>query len=183
MGIVKVPDSVLNERAKPVQKADKTLIKIIEAMKKTLLSTRDPIGVGLAAPQIGKSLRIFITKPWEKSPISVFINSEIVWQSPDKTTGVPQRKNKFEGCLSIPDIWGMVHRAKKIKLRYQLPTTNYQLQTHTRTFSGFLATIIQHEMDHLNGMLFTQRVLEQKEKLYKLVKNKNGEETFKEIKI
>lgn len=183
--IVRVANPVLTTPSKPVDEIDKKILELIEGMKKTLLSTRSPKGVGLAAPQVGHSLRLFITKPWPRSPFTVFINPEIIWQSEEKTDkGVPERKNKFEGCLSIPDIWGVVHRAKKIKVRYQqLSTFNYQLLTKTRAFSGFLATIIQHEIDHLNGILFTQLGLQQKEKLYKLVKDEKGNDVFEEITI
>lgn len=184
MDIVKTPNPVLLAKEKTVNKVDKTILDLIEQMKKTLLATKEPKGVGLAAPQIGKSLRIFITKPWDTSPISVFINPEITWMSEDKTEGVPERDKKYEGCLSIPSVWGLVHRAKKIKVSYQtLGPLPFTLYPRNRTFSGFLATIIQHEIDHLNGILFTKRVLEQGEKFYKVVKNSKGEEEFEEIEI
>lgn len=177
--IVKVPEMVLTAPAKPVEKINKKVLDLVEEMKKTLLATKNPKGVGLAAPQVGKSLGIFIAKAWPKSPISAFINPRISWFSEQKTEGVPQRKNKYEGCLSIPGIWGMVHRSQTLRLSYQA----IDGKKHNRTFKAFLATIIQHEMDHINGILFTQRVLEQKEKLYKLVKGKDGKELFKEIEV
>lgn len=183
MKIVETPDQVLNQIAKPVLKLDRKLLDFIAEMQDTLVALKEPKGVGLASAQVGRSLRLFITKPWEHSPFTVFINPEIIWISEEKTTGVPQRKNKFEGCLSIPDVWGTVHRAKKVKVRYQEPTINNRLITRTRTFSGFMATIIQHEIDHINGILFTSRVLEQKEKLYKLVKSKDGKETFEPLEV
>ncbi len=181
--IVKVPNAVLTTPAKSIDKIDKKILELIEEMKKTLLATKDPIGVGLAAPQVGSPIQIFIVKPWPRSPFTVFINPEIVWESTDKTEkGVPERKNKFEGCLSIPNIWGVVHRAKEIKLQYLTPET-YNLKPTTRAFAGFLATIIQHEVDHLNGILFTQRVLEQKEKLFKIVKDEKGKDVFEPLEI
>lgn len=184
MQIVKVPKAVLNAPVQTVTAVDKKLLDFIEEMKKTLVATDNPRGVGLAAPQVGHSLRIFITKPWPRSPFTIFINPEIVWRSEEKTEdGVPQRKNKYEGCLSIPDIWGVVHRAKKIKVKSYQITMNRHLITKERLFSGFLATIIQHEIDHLNGILFTQRVLEQREKLFKLVKDEKGEDTFEPLEI
>lgn len=184
LGIVKTPNPVLLAKAKIVKKIDKTIFGLIEDMKKTILATKEPKGVGLAAPQVGKSLRIFITKPLDTSPFTVFINPEIIWVSNEKTEGVPERDKKYEGCLSIPTIWGLVHRAKKIKVRYQtLGPKPFTLYPRTRTFSGFLATIIQHETDHLNGILFTKRVLEQGEKFYKVVKNAKGEEEFEEIEL
>lgn len=192
MQIVKVPNEVLTTPAKAVLTSNKKVLELIEEMKKILLATDNPKGVGLAAPQVGQSVRLFITKPTVKAPFTVFINPQIIWQSEEKTDGVPERDKKFEGCLSIPNVWGMVHRAKKIRVKYQQPTANpstslrtsYQLTTKTRTFSGFLATIIQHETDHINGILFTQRVLEQKEKLYKVKgKDEKGDDVFEEIEL
>lgn len=183
MEVISAPHLVLNQKAKPVNKIDRQVLDIIEKMKETLLAANDPKGVGLAAPQIGKPLRLFIAKPSPKSPFLVFVNPEIVEFSKENFKKIPRREQKLEGCLSIPSVWGKVHRAKEVKLRYQLITPNSQLVTKTRIFSGFMATIIQHEMDHLNGILFTQRVLEQKEKLFKLVKNKKGEDRFQELTV
>ena len=76
--IVTAPNPVLSGTAKPVVKVDKDIVKIIEEMKETLLATTDPKGVGLAAPQVGKSLKIFIAKPTDNSKIYVFINPEII---------------------------------------------------------------------------------------------------------
>lgn len=180
MQIVKVPDSILTTPSKPVAKMDKKTLDFIEGMKQTLVGTKNPKGVGLAAPQAGKNVQIFVTRPSEKSPISVFINPEVLSTSTEKTDGVPQRANKFEGCLSIPNVWGVVHRNQSVRLSYQTPDG----KKHTRTFTGFLATIIQHEIDHINGILFTQRVLEQKNKLFKITgKDKEGNDVFEEIEI
>lgn len=179
-----MPSGVLTTPSKPVEKVDKKVLELIEEMKKILLATDNPKGVGLAGPQVGQSVRIFLTKPTPKAPFGVFINPEIIWVSEEKTDGVPERDKKFEGCLSIPNVWGMVHRAKKIKIKYYQITMNHELITKTRTFSGFLATIIQHETDHINGILFTQRVLEQKEKLYKITgRDEKGDDVFEEIEI
>src|SRR3989344_6061202 len=73
---------------------------------------------------------------------------------------------KLEGCLSIPNIWGYLQRPEKIRLRYM----DIQGKIMDREISGFMATICQHEMDHLNGILLTQRVLEQNQKLYQIEK-------------
>jgi len=148
-------------------------------MKKTLLATENPKGVGLAAPQIGESLKIFITKPFPKSEIQVFLNPEIIWKSEKLTEGVPERENKLEGCLSVPGIWGLVRRHQSIKLKYLSPDGKIRVQK----FSGFLATIIQHEMDHLEGRLFSARVLEQHGKFYKIEKNAEGKEFLQELKL
>lgn len=179
--IVKAPNSVLAQKAKEIIKVDKTVLKVVEEMKTSLLSATDPIGVGLAAPQIGKSLQLFITKPTAQSDVGVFINPKIK-KIEDKKTNSKKKKikaKKLEGCLSLPDIWGEVTRHPIIQIEY----LDEYGRKHNKKFSGFMATIIQHEMDHLNGVLFPKRVFEQKGVLYKSEKNEKGEEIFDEIKI
>jgi peptide deformylase len=187
--IVKTPNPVLTTVAKPVASFDKKLQKILQDMEVTLLNTSDPIGVGLAAPQVDISLQIFLARPTENAPVLPFINpmiissSEIIKESIKKLSKKERReaedKKILEGCLSMPNIWGHVTRSQKIVLTYQDSTG----KKHTTTFTGFMATIIQHEVDHLNGILFTKHVLSQREKLYKSYKNKNGEEEFEEINL
>ena len=106
-------------------------------------------------------------------------NPEIVKKSHLVTDGIPERSNKLEGCLSIPNVWGKVHRVSTLTLQYQ----DEKGEQRKEAFSGFLATIIQHETDHINGILFTQRVLEQKEKLFQVTSDENGEELLEEIKF
>lgn len=185
--IVTAPNPVLSQPAKllpidKVEKIDNGIKKIIAEMKEALLSAKDPEGVGLAAPQIGKSLRIFMIKPNVKSTIKTFINPKIIELRPvieDK----PKRKKldgtKLEGCLSLPNIWGIVQRKPEVTLYYM----DEQGREHTEDFKGFTATIIQHEMDHLEGILFPKRVLEQKGSLFKSKKNKKGEDEFEEIEL
>ena len=186
--IVTAPAEVLSQIAKPYPEksgkivVDKTLKKLISDMKETLLHTKDPEGVGLAAPQIGKSTKLFLAKPTSKSNISVFINPTIVEQKNATEKDVNKKKDdniQLEGCLSLPNIWGDVKRPGTITVSY----FDGDGQQHTETISGFLATIIQHEYDHLQGTLFPKRVLEQKGKLYKSIKNKKGEDEFEEMEI
>lgn len=197
--IVSAPAPVLSQIAKNVKKVDKYILKLLKDLDSALLLAKDPVGVGLAAPQVGVSLQIFIAKPTPKSPILVFINPVAITQkkaelNTEQRGSIPQRSSasasakfrdskKLEGCLSLPNIWGEVKRKPTIKLQFQLITNNNELITKTHTFSGFLATIIQHEMDHLNGVLFPKRVLEQKGQLYKSSKNEKGEDEFEEIEI
>lgn len=175
--VVTIPHSMLSTPAKTVTQFDKRLAKLVAEMKSTLVVAKNPKGVGLAAPQIGEPWRVFITRPKEESAIRVFVNPEIIKRSDEKTDGIPERENKLEGCLSIPKIWGKVTRAKTLTLRYQ----DEQGITHEEEFTGFLATIIQHETDHINGILFTQRVLEQKNKLYQTGKDEEGKEVLEEL--
>ena len=185
--IVTIPNPVLIKKAKPVARIDSRIIKIVTLMKKSLLSCKNPKGVGLAAPQIGFPLRIFITKPTDDAEIKEFINPECTWkdsalveiQRPKENKSLPHKEQKLEGCLSVPNVWGYLKRARAVKLRY-LDTEGIP---HEEKFVGFMATIIQHEMDHLDGILFTQRVIEQKEKLYEIEETADSKEKLVEIEI
>lgn len=179
MKILTTPNPILTTPSQPVEKIDKEMLDFIEEMKQTLLATTTPKGVGLAAPQVGKNWQIFLTKPYEKSAIKVFLNPEILGHSQELTKGVPEREKKFEGCLSIPKVWGIVKRYQTLKLKYKTPDN----QIHTQQFSGFLATIIQHETDHLQGKLFPSRTLQQKGKLYQVKKDQEGKEELEELKL
>jgi len=180
MKIVNVPNTVLTSPAQVVNAFDAKLKKLVSDMSAVLVATKNPKGVGLAAPQIGISQRVFIIKPTPKAPIDVFINPEIMHL--EETTPIDQKKsvdNRLEGCLSIPRIWGNVKRSWKILVKYQ----DIEGNVHKQEYSGFPATIIQHETDHLNGILFTQRVLEQGEKFYQSTLDANGKEALDEMKI
>ena len=192
--IVQAPNQVLSQTAKPVEKVDKTIKKLLKDMEETLVSQTDPEGVGLAAPQVGKSLQIFIVKQEPDSPLRIFINPEIVetFKKPSEkeAPGKNNTKNakgkkktnkgvQLEGCLSLKDVWGVVNRPYGVNLSYM----DESGKQHKKTFDGFLATIIQHEIDHLHGTLFPKRVLEQKNSLYHSVKNNKGEVEFEEIEI
>ncbi len=165
MKIVTVPNQVLSSPTKPVEKIDGNIKKIVVDMEKVLIAQDDPPGVGLAANQVGLNLSIFIIRPSEKSKTKVFINPKILqttpYNLPPKQKG--RKKVKLEGCLSIPRIWGPVKRTERVLLKYQDLTG----KEYEKWFSGFEATIIQHEMDHLNGVVFTQRAIEQKGQLYR----------------
>ena len=186
--IISAPNPVLSQASKPYvfQKNDKFLPAFLKEMEKALLGASDPKGVGLAAPQIGKNFAIFIAKPTEKSKISVFINPQIIDSEQDSSQKLSKAKSasggrvrKLEGCLSLPSIWGEVKRLPVVVLSYFDPRGVQR----TKKFTGFMATIVQHEVDHLNGVLFPKRVLEQKGKLYKSTKNKKNEDEFEEISI
>lgn len=174
--IVTVPNPILSQPTKPVVNFGKKLKKIIKDMSETLEAQNDPPGVGLAANQVGINLSIFIIKPTKKSPIKAFINAKIIKSEILNHDTKNQKKEavKFEGCLSIPRIWGPIKRADKVLLEYQ----DEQGNKKTEWFSGFEATIIQHEVDHLNGIVFTQRSLEQKQKLYREKKDSLEEINF-----
>ncbi|OGG14049.1 peptide deformylase [Candidatus Gottesmanbacteria bacterium RIFCSPHIGHO2_02_FULL_39_11] len=184
--IITIPNKVLVTKAKKVESLDKKVKDIVAVMKKDLVATKNPKGVGLAAPQIGVSLRIFMAKPTSDSTITTFINPEILETSDDlseieRPEGPRSLKKdqKLEGCLSIPGVWGHLRRASWVKVKY----LNENGEEKIEIYKGFMATIIQHECDHLDGILYTQRVLEQKEKLFSIETNEKGEETLEEIRI
>ncbi len=184
MKIVQAPEQVLSDKAKPVEKIDKYIKKLLTDMEVTLNNAKDPEGVGLAAPQVGKSLQIFIIKDHPSAPLLTFINPEIVaFHDVEKTQEEKENEKKhgvqLEGCLSLHDVWGVVKRRSEVTLSYM----DEHGDKHKKKFTGFLATIIQHEYDHLQGILFPKRVLEQKNPLYHSIKNKKGEIEFEEIEI
>lgn len=166
--IVTVPDPILRQPCKPIDKLDRKTMQIIASMEKTLLAAKNPEGVGLAAPQIGISLKIFFARPDLKKPPLLFINPEITsysqrLQTPDTKHGV------YEGCLSVPHHYSPIQRSMSVTVKYQLPVKSphgWELAAKTGAFSGFAAHIIQHEVDHLNGILFIDHVLSQNSKLY-----------------
>ena len=205
MKIVFAPNEVLSAPAKPVEKINSQVLKTIEQMKIALNSAKDPEGVGLAAPQIGVPLQIFIAKPNPAGKIMTFINPKIVeieglLQSftRKRKVGADERSEgarlrakrdkggrkkkevqKLEGCLSLKDIWGTVLRSPQVKVSF----LDEKGQQQTKVFKDFLATIDQHKYDHLQGILFPKRVLEQKGKLYKSSKDEKGEDLFEEIEL
>ena len=161
--IVNTPNKILNQPVRPVKKIDEKIKKLVIEMEEVLVIQEDPQGVGLAAPQVGVDLAIFIIKPTLKSRTEVFINPKILKLTTSHQTPVTKHKeSRLEGCLSIPLFWGPVNRAELVMLEYE-DLTGKKIQ---HLFKGFKATIIQHEMDHLNGILFTQRSIEQNQPLY-----------------
>jgi len=149
--IVTVPDQVLRRKARKITTFDKDLQVLIDDMIETM---RAAPGVGLAAPQVGISQRLIVVEYGEGEEeddnvprkLYVVINPEIVEASPEMVTGV-------EGCLSIPRMVGEVERHERIVVkglnRYGKPV-KYKL-------SGWVARIFQHEIDHLDGVLYTDR--------------------------
>ncbi|MFT4736938.1 MAG: peptide deformylase [Cyclobacteriaceae bacterium] len=157
--IVLFGDPVLKKKAASVEKEDINLKEFIDDMFETMYHAN---GVGLAAPQIGKSIRIFTidTTPMEddesKGVKQVFINPEIINEQ--------GRGWAFEeGCLSIPGIREDVHRLPKIKIRFQ----DENWVEHEKSFDGMIARVIQHEYDHIEGILFTDHITNLKKRLLK----------------
>lgn len=177
MQLTIIPNPVLRRKTEEISPGSiKTprIQNLISGMKETLKKTTN--GVGLAAPQIGESLRIFIvseeaeeidkvknqrweekreewkrnnTKPYEEREWNyyVYVNPTVKKISKKKLEGP-------EGCLSVPEKFGLVKRAEKISIQY-FDETGKKL---TRGFSKFFARVVQHELDHLNGTLFIDKV-------------------------
>lgn len=182
LDVVQAPDEVLADKAKPVEKVDADILALIEDMKQTLIAQTDPEGIGLAAPQVGKSVQLFIVKYDDESPFDVYLNpvlelgkeKEVVRKNTKE-----KAREKLEGCLSLKVIWGTVKRSKKVHMQWM----DVDGKEHKATFSGFYATILQHEYDHLQGILFPRRVLEQKGQLYKSHKNEDGKDVFDPVDL
>lgn len=160
-------DKILREKSKKVTKVDNELLKLIKNMYESM---RNASGVGLAANQIGSDKSIFVVdlspiEGYEKLKPLTFINPKIVYKS-DETIYFE------EGCLSIPTLRAEVERPEFIKIVYQ----DIDLKEKEIEADDFLARVIQHEYDHLRGILFTDRLDEEdKAKVkaeLKLIKNR-----------
>lgn len=171
--IIQSGDNRLRKVSKPVVKIDKKIKSLIQDLKDTLAVQKDPEGVGLAAPQIGVNLRVFVVgfKKLER----VVINPEIIEIKKDKTAKKKGKSEILEGCLSLPHYYGPLERESVVKIKY-LDENGAEI---TEEFKDFNAQIILHEIDHLNGFLFVDRLLEQKKKLYKL----DRDDTWEEVEL
>ncbi|HUC94654.1 MAG TPA: peptide deformylase [Candidatus Saccharimonadales bacterium] len=160
-------DPVLRLKSKPVVKVDKKILQLVQDLKDTLSVQKDPEGVGLAAPQIGKNLRVFVAN--YKGFDRVVINPVVlkIEKTPLSTKASQKQDSKreiLEGCLSLPYYYGPLKRAPKIIVKY----LNEKGEEITETFEGFNAQIIMHEIDHLEGILFVDHLLREKKPLYKV---------------
>jgi peptide deformylase len=157
--IVAYGHPVLKKRAQDIVKDEIDVQQLAEDMFETM---HHASGIGLAAPQIGKSLRMFIADatPLEDEKIGdwkqVFINAEIQEETGDDWAFE-------EGCLSIPNIREDVIRQEKLKIHY----FDENWEEHTEEFDGMQARIIQHEYDHIEGILFTDHLSAFKKRLLK----------------
>jgi peptide deformylase len=141
--ILILPDKRLRKVSEPVKKIDAGIRKLVEDMFETMY---DAPGIGLAAIQIGTPKRVVtmdLAKKDEPKKPQVFINPEILWTSEEKAT-------YEEGCLSIPEYYEEVERPDRVRFRY----TNLDGETVEQDAEGLMATCVQHEIDHLNGVLF-----------------------------
>lgn len=145
--LIILPDPVLRQVSKPVERVDEKLRGVARDMLDTMY---DAPGIGLAAIQIGEPLRMLVidlSKEDEPRAPQIFINPEIVEVSDDVST-------YEEGCLSIPDYYAEVERPRSVRVKYVDIEGHEQLDAA----EGLLATCLQHEIDHLNGVLFIDHI-------------------------
>ena len=141
--ILIIPDKRLRQVSEPIKKIDAGIRKLVEDMFETMY---DAPGIGLAAIQVGMPKRVVtmdLAKKDDPKQPQVFVNPEILWSSEEKAT-------YEEGCLSIPEYYDEVLRPAKVRVRY----LNYRGEPVEEDAEGLYAVCIQHELDHLDGVLF-----------------------------
>lgn len=165
MKIITVPHQTLRKQAKAVTSFDKKLFTFVKQLSETLINKSDPPGVGLAAPQVDSAYRIFATylgklEADKKSHMRVFINPVVTGHSKEILFGETEDDPRLEGCLSIPGLYGIVPRYRWIEFQFSYLDVNNELYTTEERFTDFHARVMQHEFDHLEGILFTDYSLE-----------------------
>ena len=145
--ILIIPDTRLRLTSEPVKDIDKGVRALVDDMFETMYAAP---GIGLAAIQIGVAQRVvtmdLAKKDDEKEP-QIFINPEILWTSEETSI-------YDEGCLSIPEYYEEVERPAQVKVRYM----DLDGKTQEVAANGLLATVLQHEIDHINGILFIDHI-------------------------
>lgn len=173
-----MPNPLLRQKSKRVAKADKKIQKVIADLLETAKNASEPEGLGLSAVQIGQPVRIFVGKV--KNHFEVFINPQIIKSSRETLSQVLKKDDLFfEGCLSVPQIYGFVDRPYQIKMEWE----DEKGSKHTCKFINRNSICIQHEFDHLEGILFIDWLLKQNGKIYELKKDKKGQEVFEEVEL
>lgn len=186
MKIIIAPHPVLRQKAKEVEVFDKKFFAFAKELAQTLLEKENPRGVGLAAPQVNKSWRVFVAvlgeknQESEKPNLEFFINPRITKFSPLQILGGMDGSERLEGCLSIPLFYGPVPRYEWIEVEYQSldlrelqKKGQAQIVSKMARLTDFDARIVQHEYDHLEGILFTDYTLKNNLPIY--VTDKKGQ--------
>ena len=167
--VYEYPHPVLKQKAEKVAKVDDEIRSFLDDMLETMYDT---VGVGLAAPQVGVSKRIVVIdvahpdEGEERNPIYL-VNPEIIWHSDEESC-------QYEGCLSVPDQSAEVNRYKQVRVQY----LDYNGKECEIMAEGLLAIALQHEIDHLDGILYIDRIsrLKRQMLLKKLQKMRQEEE-------
>jgi peptide deformylase len=163
--IISLPNKHLRERSKKVGIVSDEVKKLLEDMKSATIdweNSRDhEVGVALAAIQVDQPLRIVVVRNnfdnKEDKTFTIFINPEVT-----KYEG--RIEQDFEGCLSVPDVYGKVPRYSKVRVRAQDENGRY----FRVTAEGFLARVFQHEIDHTNGIVFIDRIKDDPDAFFRL---------------
>jgi peptide deformylase len=170
--IIKIPNKILLQKTENVTEINEEVRADIQNLLDTLDHAHEPEGAGLAATQIGLNKRICVVRNFVYNPADeneptvqefILINPKIISRSRETITD-------WEGCLSVPDVYGKVERYKKIKVK----AMNEMGENIRLTATGFFGAVVQHEIDHLDGILFTEKVLGEtytEEQLNKLYEN------------
>lgn len=167
--IITIPDPVLRMKAAEVERVDAALLNLAENMLATMY---DAPGIGLAAPQIGISRRLIVMDPSRdeapKEPL-IMVNPEILGRSAEMRT-------HEEGCLSIPEVMAEVERPATARVAY----IDEEGKLRERTLDGIWSTLVQHEIDHLNGVLFIDYLSRLKRDMIvkRFTKQKRGEKAL-----
>lgn len=168
--LVTVPQELLRHTSTPVV-VDKKIKQFLTDLADTLVLQDNPKGVGLSAPQIGKNWRVFgvLMNEEKKTPtpadVHFFINPEIIATEGNLTLGEDPEDPVLEGCLSIPHLYGPVPRYPHLTIAYET-LENGEVRKKEEEYHDFFARVIQHEYDHLEGVLFTDYVLKYSLPLY-----------------
>lgn len=145
--IIHAPDPRLKVKCAPVEAVDGTVRRLMDDMLETMYAAP---GIGLAAPQVAVHRRVIVadiaTRDAAPEPIRM-ANPEIVWESDEELT-------HEEGCLSLPQEFADVTRPARVRIRY----LDHENELREREIEGLLATCLQHEMDHLDGILFVDHI-------------------------
>lgn len=151
-----IPDPILRKKSKKVKSVDGDVRQVITDLLETLESAKEPEGAGLAAPQLGVSQRIVIVREFLPNPQNPdeILSRDHVLINPRIISASKETQTIWEGCLSVPDTYGKVERPEKIKVR-ALDQDGNVIQFKA---SGYFSSVVQHEMDHLDGILFTDKV-------------------------
>ncbi|MFA6250889.1 MAG: peptide deformylase [Candidatus Shapirobacteria bacterium] len=170
-GIVQYPNKGLREKTISVTKVDEELAGLIDRL--TVILAKSDLGAGLAATQVGGRLRVLAVKGLKSRKVQILINPMITKSFGAATfikiQGEKDGEDFVEGCLSFPGFYGTVKRFLKIKARWQEVGTSGDFVKRTKIFDGFEAVVLQHEIDHLEGILFIDRVKKDNGKLFKQV--------------
>lgn len=170
-------ENQLRQKSKDVVSFDKSLSDLISNLTQTLEIQTDPPGLGLSSPQIGVFKRVFVARIRNRQSLSpnkikAFVNPKILKFSKKEV-------NYLEGCFSVPELYGHVARPAEIDLE----SADKQGKKSAAHYKGLPARIIQHEIDHLDGVLFIDHIHTQNGKLFKVEKGKGGKEQFVEVTL